>query len=100
MDAMFHGVPITRPRAELAESPESNDAHVGLRNDEREALFGLRVEPTVAPRLSKFDLGIDRRRVADHLIVDAQYLGQILAGCVADCRHLATDGHRSHNIDS
>src|SRR3984893_11546434 len=30
MDAMFHGVPITGPRAELTESPESTDAPAGL----------------------------------------------------------------------
>src|SRR5260370_39496780 len=100
MDDVFHGVTIAGPRAEVAERPESNDARVGLRDDEREALFGLRVEPTVAPGRRKFDLGIDRRRVPDDLIVDVQYLGQIPAGCVADCRHLATRRHRTHTIGS
>jgi hypothetical protein len=79
MNAVLHTVLIAWRRAKFAKSPEAGNTRCILSDDEGKAAGAFGIEPGGAAFRGQLDFGIDRRRRANHFVVDAQDSREIFA---------------------
>ena len=77
MHGVLHGKPVARPCAEVAERGEPKNASTIDRYEHRVAQCDPGAPPLGAVFEGDWNIGVDRRRGGNHVVVDSEQAGEI-----------------------